>query len=791
MKIYTSAFLGVATNATYPHEREINTTEDLRAAVSKDYVCAAYRNHYRSNDNFLGSDCLPADCDNDHSDDPRQWVTPDDFADAFPGVRFFVHYSRNHMREKGGKAARPKFHVFFPIPFVSDQRRYADLKRRLLAAFPYFDRNALDAARFFFGTESPVVEERGGAMDVTEFLEEEGFDSAFSMPAIRAGSRNSTMSRYAGRLLKKYGEGGEARKAFDELSGKCDPPLERSELDSIWASALKFYRRVAKEPGYVRPEQYNDANSYKPGDYSDVGQAEVLSRSFQGELRYSPQTGFIKYRGSRWQETEPGAQAVAQELTRRQMREAKALTFKALEEVRRAGAEELIGKKGASMTPEQQKAVQRYLDARAYAEFALKRRDSRFLQSALKEARPMIEISVSDLDQEPYLLNTPEATYDLRYGEKGAREHSPDDLITKITAVSPGRKGREQWEAALKTFFGDDAELIDYVQKICGLAAIGKVYVEALIIAYGDGGNGKSTFWNAIARVMGEYSGNISADTLTRNVMRNTKPELAEARGKRLLIAAESQEGAVLNDSMVKQLCSTDEIFAEKKYRDPFSFKPTHTLVLYTNHLPKVGTSDDGIWRRLIVIPFSRKIPKSGDRKNYGDELVNSAGQYILTWIIEGARKAIEADFRIEFPEVVKDAIAEYREQNDWFRHFLQDRCEEGPKLEESASKLYATYRTYCEQTGEYIRRQDDFAAAMQKAGFRKGMRKRLRVYIGLKVKPGEGDFDDFFEKRRALIRTELHTIFGLTEAITPAVTSASPSTVEPTKSVSSTEGEE
>lgn len=103
---------------------------------------------------------------------------------------------------------------------------------------------------------------------------------------------------------------------------------------------------------------------------------------------------------------------------------------------------------------------------------------------------------------------------------------------------------------------------------ICGLAAIGKVYVEALIIAYGDGRNGKSTFWNAISRVLGLYSGNISADTLTVGCRRNIKPEMTEVKGKRLLIAAEMQEGARLNDSTVKQLCSTDDVFAEKKYKD-------------------------------------------------------------------------------------------------------------------------------------------------------------------------------------------------------------------------------
>ena len=92
------------------------------------------------------------------------------------------------------------------------------------------------------------------------------------------------------------------------------------------------------------------------------------------------------------------------------------------------------------------------------------------------------------------------------------------------------------------------------------MAVVGKVFSEALIISYGDGANGKSTFWNTLARVLGNYSGMMSADALTVGCKRNVKPEMAELKGKRLIIAAELEEGMRLNTSTVKQLCSTDEI---------------------------------------------------------------------------------------------------------------------------------------------------------------------------------------------------------------------------------------
>ena len=525
--------------------------------------------------------------------------------------------------------------------------------------------------------------------------------------------------------------------------------LRPSGLKTIWRSAQKFFSRVASQDGYVPPEVYNDDTSYKPEDFSDVGQAEVLAKHFSNELRYSPATHFIRYTEHYWKETEPGAQAVAHELTRRQLKEATKDMQEALKKMEDCGAQTILdgtskAKAEQLMSDEQLEAYKEFLSAKAYQSFALRRRDSKYITATLKESHPMLEISPRDLDADPFALCTPAATYDLRRGLAGAREHSPDDFITKITSVSPSSKGEQIWLDCLDLIFCHNQQLIDYVQMICGLAVIGKVYVEALIIAYGCGRNGKSTFWNAVSRVLGLYSGNISADTLTVGCRRNIKPELAEAKGKRLLIAAEMQEGARLNDSTVKQLCSTDDMFAEKKYKDPFSFTPCHTLVLYTNHLPRVSASDDGIWRRLIVIPFDAKIEGSGDKKNYAEYLYANAGESILAWVIEGAKKVIELDYRIPVPECVQKAIDEYRAQNDWFGHFIEDKCDVGDGYRESSSALYQAYRNYCVDTNEYVRSTADFYFALENAGYERVVLKRKRFFTGLRLKTDDGDFDDF-----------------------------------------------
>lgn len=751
--IYTADVTGNPGNCSYPHTQVILDEKTLKEAICHDYVCAEYRNSYRSGDNFIGSNCLPVDCDNDHSEDPADWVTPDDVMQAFPGVTFAVHYSRYHNREKNGKAARPKFHVLFPIEYITDSDLYSDMKKLVNSVFPYFDTKALDAARFFFGTTAAEVALYPGRMNLTEYLEEDIFDDGMPQGnfdgTIPEGSRNATMSRFAGRVIKKYGDGETAYQAFQEEAAKCVPPLDHAELSTIWHSAQRFYARLREQEGYVPPELYNDPNCYKPGDYSDVGQAEVLAKYFSGELRYSPATHFIRYSDHYWQESEPGAQAVAHELTRRQLKEAGNDLLSALEKMKNSGAQTILegttrAKAEQLMNPDQLKAFQEYQAAKAYQTFAIKRRDSKYITSALKESHPMLEISPRDLDADCFALCTPDATYDLRKGMAGARDHSPEDFITKITSVSPGQKGQKIWAECLDRIFQNDQELIDYVQMICGLAAIGKVYVEALIIAYGDGRNGKSTFWNAISRVLGLYSGNISADTLTVGCRRNIKPEMAEVKGKRLLIAAEMQEGARLNDSTVKQLCSTDDVFAEKKYKDPFSFKPCHTLVLYTNHLPRVSASDDGIWRRLIVIPFNAKITGSSDIKNYSEYLYDNAGESILAWVIEGAKKVIDANYRIPVPACVQSAIEDYRSRNDWFGHFLEDKCEVGDSYRESSSALYQAYRNYCMDTNEYVRSTSDFYFALEKAGFYRVNVRNRRFFKGVRIRPDEGVTEDF-----------------------------------------------
>lgn len=755
MTLFHADVVGKASNCAYPHKVVVADTDALKCVIAHDHVCATYKNNYRNIANFQMSDVVPMDIDNDHSDDPADWITEDKMDELFGSIDYVLVPSRHHMLPKDGKSARPRYHVYFPIENCTDADEYTAIKVALQKAYSFFDDNALDAARFLFGADADEVVWHEGWMLITDDLvieetpaEDEAFNDGVVSGPITKGSRNNTLSRFAGRVLKKYGECDKAHEVFLEQAEKCDPPLEDSELNTIWFSALKFFRnKVSKDSGYIPPDQYNNdfgdgAGSLKPEDYSDVGQAKVLSREYGDELKFTAATDFIRFDGEVWVEDKQMAVGACVEFLDLQLQDAKDSIEVAMKALVDAGYDETLVKQGSKalakeIQTEHLSLFYMLVGAEKYLAFAMKRRDYKYITSALNVAKSMLTIKVSDLDKDPVLLNTPRATYNLEKGIAGEQPHDPFDLITKITECSPGDEGMYIWLEALDTFFCGDAELIEYVQKVIGLAAIGKVYEEFIIIAYGDGANGKSTFWNTVARVLGTYSGKISSDILTMGNKVNAQPEMAELKGKRLIIASEMQEGVRLNTAMVKQLCSTDEIQACKKYKDPFHFVPSHQVVLYTNHLPKVGANDDGIWRRLKVIPFNAKIKGNSDIKNYADYLYEKAGSAIMKWIIEGAEKVSKSDHKVDDPKCVRDAVAAYREDNDWLGHFIMDCCDMDDSYEEKSGELYQQYRAYCIQNGEYTRSTTDFYAAVEKAGFNRYKTKAGMKIKGLQLKTG------------------------------------------------------
>lgn len=418
--------------------------------------------------------------------------------------------------------------------------------------------------------------------------------------------------------------------------------------------------------------------TFIPADYSDVGQGTLLADAYRHCLCYCENfKGWLRYQDGMWALSNPDARRYSQKLTALQLQEATADRLAKIQQ-------------GKSTD-----------DADRYLKYALSRRASGKIDSALKEAAPMLCIDPSILDGDPLILNTPSGEVDLRTGE--IMPHDSAHYITHMTKVTPSTEGAETWRDFLLQISCGDETVAEFLQQFAGMAAIGKVYEERLLIAVGSGGNGKSTFFNALQDVLGDYAGTIRSELMIASNDSGKKFEYARLRGKRFVVAEELEQGKQLDMGVVKQLCSTGEINAQFKGKDVFTFKPSHSTVLCTNHMPTVKSVDNGTWDRLIVVPFKGRFRNQGTEiKNYGANLVEHCGGAILRWIIEGAQKYIQNDYKLIVPEEIQTAVADYKEENDWAEPFFRECLVFKEGLSATGSELYAEYTTYCQLNSVY-----------------------------------------------------------------------------------------
>lgn len=468
----------------------------------------------------------------------------------------------------------------------------------------------------------------------------------------------------------------------------------------------------------------------KPPDYSDSGNASVFVSVYRNDLIFVDALGWLWWNGQRWERNDHKGLTWAIDLSGLMLREAlsayKAAIVKHTEaQLRFSESDDDADKQAVKDALEEQKIAKEYL------KHAQKLREARQLKNMLDLSKPSLVIKADRLDANPFDLNTPAGIVNLTDGR--IRPHERTAYCSQITAAGAGEAGRAMWADFLNTVTCGDASLQSFLQAVSGMALIGTVYHEGIVITYGGGRNGKSTFFNALALVLGDYAGSIDIKTLTTD-KGNKGASLATLRGKRLVIAGELEEHQRLSVATLKQVATTDRLTIEEKYKTPETIRQTHTLVLFTNHLPRVGSTDSGTWRRLLVVPFKATIPEGGGVQNYGELLATQAGPAILAWAIEGAIGFIRNGFRLDIPVAVSEATEEYRQREDWLNNFIDERCVRDANAREAPRRLYTEYKTWAQDNGEYVRRESDFCAAMTAAGFQKLKVRGRYCYVGLRV---------------------------------------------------------
>lgn len=258
----------------------------------------------------------------------------------------------------------------------------------------------------------------------------------------------------------------------------------------------------------------------------------------------------------------------------------------------------------------------------------------------LARAERTVAIVPAALDVDPYLLNVPNGSIDVRTGT--LRPHDPNDLITKIANVSFDPDAEAEFFDAFLTHILPAASVRDFVQVLFGSGLVGLPLERLLPIPYGTGANGKSTLLELLLRMLGDYATSCDPDLLIGSIERGgNTPALADLHGVRLVIGSETSKGCKLNTSRVKHITGNDTIRACRKYEHPFEFQPSHTLVVATNHRPKVTDGGDAIWARLRLIPFNVKIENPVPRPAIDERLdVDASG--ILNWLMAGCRTYLD-----------------------------------------------------------------------------------------------------------------------------------------------------
>ena len=722
-------------NTFYPDDRVVHNLPELLEAVQYDHTPGTFTDRHRNNKKWCCTECLTFDVDNTEG---GPLVTPETIKQDFPGVVHYIVHSRHHNEPKDGKPAAPRFHVYFPTGLLTDAAAVGKLLADVAGTHQYFDGACLDLARFYFGVEHPTGDYVPGGLTLDEFIAQQQAAPVATAPAALPAStgsakvwagRNDRMKSFAFAQLRRCGPEGpaEAEASFYTEAAKDDPPLPDAELATIWHYAVQNApAKIWNQPGYLTPDEYAtrglpcEVLQLKLSDLSEVAEGAKFADNVVGGLLYNTSLGWLAWDGCRFAPDECRARLLAQLFTERQLKAAAADLQQA------AGA-------AAQDTENTELAAQAKRAKDVYA-FVKRCRQTNGINHLLTEAKPHLAVAVDDLDADPFSINTPGGIVDLRTGE--LRAPDPAARCTKVTAVAPGSDGAELWRGFLDTVTCGNTELAEYLQTVAGMAVLGKVLTETLLIATGDGGNGKSTFFNTLARVLGDYSTSINPALLLTGNRGNVGAEVAVLRGVRLALAAETEEGQRLESSTVKRLCSTDRIAANPKYMTPFTFTPSHTLLMFTNFLPRVGSSDKGTWSRLTVLPFNAHLrDTAGERKDYAEVLFTQAGGAVLSWMVEGARHFIANGYKLTPPAVVREALADYRKSCDWLGGFLTECCELGENYATSSRELYQRYSSYCQVNGDYRRDSRDFTNAMQTAGYALQHKKIGNLYAGLRLR--------------------------------------------------------
>lgn len=461
------------------------------------------------------------------------------------------------------------------------------------------------------------------------------------------------------------------------------------------------------------------------------GSGDLFAKAFAGEFRYDhTNKAWMTYSGGRWIED------TTQQVIPTMGRFVQAVFSRVAKRLQREMEADL---ESGKITPLELAKDPRQAEVKAAwaAHFALNRRQT--LVNSLKFAGDRLPCLLTDFDAHPQLLNCRNGTLDLRSGE--LRPHSPGDLCRKMAAAQYIPEAPcPKWEAFMQVIFQEDGELVRYFQKLMGTGVCGLTDWDFVAFCLGNGANGKSTCFNILMQVLGDYATSFNIEMLLGGRDRRDQTssyELCNLLGARFALASEIPDGRTFNESLLKDLSGGDRISARHPFGRPFEFTATHTMVVFGNHLPKINGTDHGIWSRLKLIPFNHRFPRAGEagnrpRSEVEAELLEER-EGILRWLVDGFRAARREGLKV--PLAVGLATAEWREDADIFGAFIDGCCETANHRSCTTTTLHAAAREYCETNRQKCPSPAEMKRRLSAVGVTVKKVMGVRFYEGIDLK--------------------------------------------------------
>ena len=334
-----------------------------------------------------------------------------------------------------------------------------------------------------------------------------------------------------------------------------------------------------------------------------------------------------------------------------------------------------------------------------------------------------------DFDRDDMLINVANGYIDLTSRE--LYKHDINKMFSQITNTDYTEKMQPAvWLDFLNDIFAGDQEVIRYIQKALGYSLTGSTREQIMFILFGKGRNGKSIFVEVISEILGDYSNNMQAKSLMVKKNDNVNTDIARLSKARFVTSSEPNEGFRFDEGLIKQLTGGDKVTARFLYAEEFEYTPKFKIWVSTNHKPIIRGTDDGIWRRLVLIPFDVQIPEEKVDKDLKYKLLREAPA-ILNWMAEGAYMWMQEG--LAMPEKLKEASKAYRNEMDVIEQFIEDECKRVDDAKVKANELYELYKRWANENGNYKMSNKDFGIKM-KEKFKYKKTNSGMFYFGLKI---------------------------------------------------------